>query len=221
VSETIRDTLARLGASDARRLHVIPNGVELLGSQDGHRVAADVRTVIFTGNLAPYQGVDLLLEAFGLLRARRPGARLLIATDSSFDPYEALARRLGVRDAIELHRAAFPEQSALMGTAAVAVNPRVQCDGIPQKLLNYMAAGMPIATFDGSAGPIRHEVTGLRVRDGDTAAMAAAIERLLADRELAQRLGGAAREQARRDFSWARVAARVEDVYRAALAEGR
>jgi glycosyltransferase involved in cell wall biosynthesis len=220
VSDTIRDTLARLGAADPRRLHVIPNGVELLGSQDGHRVAADVRTVIFTGNLAPYQGVDLLLEAFGLLRARRPGARLLIATDSSFDPYESLARRLGVRDAIELHRAAFPEQSALMGTAAVAVNPRVQCDGIPQKLLNYMAAGMPITTFDGSAGPIRHEATGLRVPNGDTAAMAAAIERLLADRELAERLGGAAREQARRDFSWARVAARVEDVYRAALADG-
>jgi glycosyltransferase involved in cell wall biosynthesis len=107
-----------------------------------------------------------------------------------------------------------------MATAAVAVNPRVQCDGIPQKLLNYMAAGMPITTFDGSAGPIRHEATGLRVPNGDTAAMAAAIERLLADRELAERLGGAAREQARRDFSWARVAARVEDVYRAALADG-
>jgi glycosyltransferase involved in cell wall biosynthesis len=108
-----------------------------------------------------------------------------------------------------------------MAAATVAVNPRVQCDGIPQKLLNYMAAGMPIATFEGSAGPVRHEVTGLRVPDGDTAAMADAMERLLNDRELARRLGETAREQARRDFSWAQVAARVEEVYREALADGR
>jgi glycosyltransferase involved in cell wall biosynthesis len=108
-----------------------------------------------------------------------------------------------------------------MAAAAVAVNPRVQCDGIPQKLLNYMAAGMPIATFEGSAGPIVHEVTGLRVPDGDTAAMADAMERLFTDRELARRLGETAREQARRDFSWAQVAARVEEVYREAIADGR
>jgi glycosyltransferase involved in cell wall biosynthesis len=221
VSEAIRDTLVGLGASKPERLHVIPNGVEWQHSPIEHGITTDGRTVIFTGNLAPYQRVDLLLEAFAMLHARRAGVRLMIVTDSSFAPFEALARRLGVRDAIEPRRAAFPEQSALMAAATVAVNPRVQCDGIPQKLLNYMAAGMPIATFEGSAGPVRHEVTGLRVPDGDTAAMADAMERLLTDRELAGRLGETAREQARRDFSWARVAARVEEVYREALARGR
>ena len=145
----------------------------------------------------------------------------MIVTDSSFAPFEALARRLGVRTAVDLRRAAFPEQPALLAAATVAVNPRVQCDGIPQKLLNYMAAGLPIASFEGSAGPLRHEVTGLRVPDGDTAAMADAMERLLADRALAGTLGDAAREQARREFSWDRVAERVEQVYREAIAEAR
>lgn len=219
VSEAIRDTLVGLGASTPQRLHVIPSGVEWQGSPIEHRIATDGRTVIFTGNLAPYQGVDLLLEAFAILHARRADVRLMIVTDSSFAPFEALARRLGVRDAIELCRAAFPQQSALMAAATVAVNPRVRCDGIPQKLLNYMAAGMPIATFEGSAGPVRHEVTGLCVPDGDTAAMAHAMERLLTDRALARTLGDAAREQARREFSWAQVAVRVEQVYREALSE--
>jgi glycosyltransferase involved in cell wall biosynthesis len=221
VSETIRDTLVGLGASEPERLHVIPNGVEWQRSPIELGIATDGRTVIFTGNLAPYQGVDLLLDAFALLRARRADVRLMIVTDSSFAPFEAMARRLGVRDAIELRRAAFPQQSALMAAATVAVNPRVQCDGIPQKLLNYMAAGLPIATFEGSAGPVRHEVTGLRVPGGDTAALADAMEQLLSDRELARRLGETAREQARRDFSWAQVAARVEEVYHKALADGR
>lgn len=221
VSEAIRNTLVGLGASEPERLHVIPNGVEWQRSPVDHRLASDGRTVIFTGNLAPYQGMGLLLEAFAILHARRADVRLMIVTDSSFAPFEALARRLGVRDAIELRRAAFPQQSALMAGATVAVNPRVRCDGIPQKLLNYMAAGMPIATFEGSAGPVRHEVTGLTVPDGDTAAMANAMERLLSDRELARRLGETAREQARRDFSWGQVAARVEEVYHEAIAHGR
>jgi glycosyltransferase involved in cell wall biosynthesis len=219
VSETIRDTLVALGASEPERVHVISNGVEWSRSPSDQGKPSDGGIVLFTGNLAPYQGVDLLLEAFARLHARRTDVRLMIVTDSSFAPFETQARRLGVREAIELHQAAFPEQSALMAAAAVGINPRVQCDGIPQKLLNYMAAGMPIVTFDGSAGPVQHEVTGLRVPDGDTSAMAEAMERLLTDRGLAGRLGASAREQARRDFSWDQIAARVEEVYREALTD--
>lgn len=219
VSETIRDALVALGATAPQHLHVIPNGVEWQRFPVEHGITPDGRTVIFTGNLALYQGVDLLLEAFATLHARRPDLRLMIVTDSSFAPFEGLAQQLGVRAAIDLRQVAFPQQSALLAAAAVAVNPRVRCDGIPQKLLNYMAAGMPIATFEGSAGPVRHEVTGLRVPDRDTAAMAEAMERLLTDRVLARKLGDTARQQARRDFSWGQVAARVERVYDEVIAE--
>jgi glycosyltransferase involved in cell wall biosynthesis len=177
--------------------------------------------VIFTGNLAPYQGVDLLLKSFATLHARRANMRLMIVSDSSFAPFEALSQQLGIHAAVEVRQVPFPEQPALLAAAAVAVNPRVQCDGIPQKLLNYMAAGMPIATFEGSAGPVRHGVTGLRVTNGDTAAMANAIERLLTDHTMARKLGDNAREQARRDFSWAGVAERVEHVYRDVIAQRR
>jgi glycosyltransferase involved in cell wall biosynthesis len=118
---------------------------------------------------------------------------------------------------VDLRRATFRDHPAILAAATVAVNPRVRCDGIPQKLLNYMAAGLPVATFDGSAGPLRHEVTGLRVADGDVVALAAALERLLTDHELARTLGDAAREQVRREFSWGQVATRVEEVYRDAL----
>jgi glycosyltransferase involved in cell wall biosynthesis len=221
VSETIRQTLTILGASAPDRVHVIPNGVEWERFPMERGITPDGPTVIFAGNLAPYQGVNLMLQAFALLHDRRADVRLVIVTDSPFTPYEVLARQLGVRAAVDLRRATFPEQPAILAGAAVAINPRVRCDGIPQKLLNYMAAGLPVATFDSSAGPLRHEVTGLRVPDGDTVAMADALERLLTDRVLAQKLGDAARDQARREFSWDQVAARVEDVYRKAIAEAR
>ena len=201
VSDAIRDTLLAGGASAPEHLHVIPNGVESQRFSVEHGITPDGRTVIFTGNLAPYQGVDLLLKSFATLHARRGDMRLMIVSDSSFAPFEALAQELGVRSAVDVRQASFPQQPALLASAAIAVNPRVQCDGIPQKLLNYMAAGMPIATFEGSAGPVRHEVTGLRVPNGDTAAMAKAMERLLTDRAMARKLGDTAREQARRACS--------------------
>jgi glycosyltransferase involved in cell wall biosynthesis len=147
--------------------------------------------------------------------------RLMIVSDSSFAPFEALSRQLGIHAAVEIRQVPFPQQPALLAAAAVAVNPRVQCDGIPQKLLNYMAAGMPIATFEGSAGPVRDGVTGLRVPNGDTGAMANAIERLLTDHTMARKLGDTAREQARRDFPWAGVAERVEHVYCDVIAQRR
>jgi glycosyltransferase involved in cell wall biosynthesis len=221
VSEAIRRALTTLGASTPQRISVIPNGVEWERFQVEQGITPDGRTVIFTGNLAPYQGVDLMLEAFAVLHARRADVRLMIVTDSSFTPFDALARRLGVRAAVDLRRATFSQLPVLLAAATVAINPRVQCDGIPQKLLNYMSAGLPIVTFESSAGPLRHEVTGLCVPDGDTAAMANAMERLLTDRALARTLGDAARDQARREFSWDQVAARVEQVYREAIAEAR
>ena len=221
VSEAIRKALTTVGASAPERVHVIPSGVEWQRFPADPGTTPDGRTVIFTGNLAPYQGVNLMLEAFARLHARRADVRLMIVTDSSFMPFEPLAQQLGVLAAVDLRRATFAQQPALLAAATVAVNPRIRCDGIPQKLLNYMAAGMPIATFEGSASPVRHEVTGLCVPDGDTAAMADAMDRLLTDRGLARTLGDAAREQARREFSWEQVAARVEQVYRDAIAETR
>jgi glycosyltransferase involved in cell wall biosynthesis len=157
--------------------------------------------------------VELMLEAFALVLRRRPAARLCIVSDSPFAPFERLSRGLGVRQAIEVRAASFDEQTALLAEADVALNPRVDCDGVPQKLLNYMAAARPIVSFDGSAVHLVHERTGLRVANGRPQAMAEAIERLLRDRDLALRLGQAARAQVQREFSWEQAAERVEQVY--------
>lgn len=217
VSDSIRKTLEAIGAVRPGLIRVIPNGVdwEHFGSPPG--TIRDGRTVIFTGNLSPYQGVDLLLRAFAVLHARRPATRLMIVTQEPFGPYEGLARQLGIRAAVEVRDAPFAEQPALLAAAAVAANPRIQCDGAPMKLLNYMAAAAPIVSFDGSAAMLEHEGTGLRVPDGDVRAMADAIARLLDDPSLAGRLGEAAREQVRREHSWDRAGAAVEQVYRDAL----
>jgi len=217
VSSRIRDSLIAVGAASSQAISVIPNGVRwrLFDVTSAPRQSAN--KLIFTGNLSNYQGIGLMLRAFAELWRRRPDVRLLLVTHSSFASFEDLARKLEILPAIDVRAAPFCEQPALLAEADVAINPRTDCDGIPQKLLNYMAAGKPIVSFDGSAVHLQHDRTGLRVPDGDTSAMARAIERLLDDPALASRLGAAARQEVKNRFSWEVVAQRVEQVYQRLL----
>jgi glycosyltransferase involved in cell wall biosynthesis len=225
VSEEIRRALVGPGGTASERTFVVPNGVERF---DARRAPADgPRTVAFAGNLAPYQGVDFLLEAFARLRALRDDVRLrVILTESSSEvgrpresgepslgSYEARARELGVLPFLDVVRTTFDELPSELARASVAVNPRGECPGIPQKLLNYMAAGAPIVSFAGSAKAIVHGKTGWVVPDGDVAAFAAGIDHLLGDDALAEELGRNARDEARVSYSWDGIARKVGDIY--------
>jgi len=215
VTTDIRDQLTARHGLSPDQISVVTNGVET----ECFRVAgvsprADGLTrLIYTGTLAPYQDVDLLLEAFAVARRARADLRLCMAVSSPFDSYEALARKLGIRDAIEIIPDSFEELPRQLAEAAVAVLPRMHCDGIPQKLLNYMAAGKGIVCSAGSAKLLEHERTGLIVPDGDVGAFAAAIVRLAADPAYSDALGNAARDYVERNYSWDQAAERLEKVY--------
>lgn len=216
VTDDIRSRLVRAGSAEADHVSVIPNGVEAETfrseasppSRNGRP-----RTVIFTGNLAPYQGINLMLEAFKVVRERRNDVRLVIATEDSFSRYEQQAVALGVRPFIDVHTVDFAEVPGLLGRAEVALNPRVGCDGLPQKLLNYMAAGRPVVSFAGSAKHLVNGEHGVVVKDNDTQAFGGAIDQLLTDTSLAYRLGAAGQQLVLTKLSWDATAKRVERVY--------
>lgn len=218
VTESIAGRLAELGV-DSGRIAVASNGIEpefFRARQARDRAGAE--RIAFAGNLASYQRVDLLLDAFRRVREARPGVRLSIFTRSRFGRYEDRARTLGVLGAVDVVGTDPWQIPSRLSTVAVAVNPRTECDGIPLKLLNYMAASCAIASFAGSAPVLRHGETGLLAEDGDPQALAAAILELLGDPERAERFGRNARAFVRRHHGWPQVAARVEEVYTAALA---
>ena len=80
----------------------------------------------------------------------------------------------------------------------------------PLKMFEYMAAGVPIVASDlpSLREVLRHEHNALLVPPDDNAALAAAIERLLSDHELAARLAGTARNEVA-DCTWNRRAAGI------------
>lgn len=225
VTERIRAKLLEMRAIPENRVTLVPNGVETdlfsLPGANGWSAAAPRPTLIFTGNLAPYQGVDLMLSAFQRVLARRGDARLQIVTESSFAAYEPMARELGVHGAIDVVQAPFAEIPALLAGADVAVNPRIDCDGIPVKLLNYMAASKPVVSFVGSAPGLTHQETGWLVSDGDVDGFAQGALALLDDHEMARRLGRNARQFVEAEHSWAKSAELCEEIYYRLLAARR
>jgi glycosyltransferase involved in cell wall biosynthesis len=202
------------------RIITIPNGVELdLFSVDRDRLRCSVsnpRTVIYAGTLAGFQGTDLLLRCFAQVAAKHADVRLRIVSSSSFAPYEELASQLTIRDRIDLFQTDLAALPHLIAQADVAVNPRPLCDGIPQKNLNYMAAGAPIVCFAGAAEQLSAE-TALIVANGDLDAYAAAICWALEHPGEAAEMGRRGRAYVVTHCNWEEAARRTEDFHRALI----
>lgn len=190
--------------------HFMPAAMARPGSPSGGRP----RRILYTGTLAGYQDIDLLLRAFALLRATHPDVRLVLASRSPFDEFRPLAQSLGIADAIDLESDDFAALPAQLAGAAIAAVPRTHCDGVPQKLLNYMAAACPVVVSAGSATLLQPDVTGIVVPNGEAESFAAALRRLLDDPAAAAAMGARGHDVITAGMSWDATAAVVEQVYR-------
>jgi glycosyltransferase involved in cell wall biosynthesis len=222
VTPDIRDSLiARYGMAP-ERISVVMNGVEA-GNFRVKEVACEdsgIR-VIYSGTLAPYQDIDLLLEAFARAWRVRKDLKLCFSVSSPFEPYEEQAHRLGIRAAIEVVADGFDELPGRLAAASLAVLPRMHCPGIPQKLLNYMAAGKAVVCSAGSAKVLEHGRNGLVVANGDVEAFARAILQLADDSPLRRELGNNARRHVEQNYTWDQAADRLGSIYERLVPEPR
>jgi glycosyltransferase involved in cell wall biosynthesis len=217
VTTELRARLLAAGSLDPGRVTVIGNGLEFdLFEQAQQRACArrPGETLVFAGNLATYQGIDLMLKAFALVRKRRPNVRLSIVSQTAFTPFEGLARDLGIRDALDIAHVGFEAVPEHLARADVALNPRLDSPGIAQKTLNYMAMGLPIVSFAGSAKHLVDGESALLAEDGDVRGFASAIIRLLEDRALPQRIGANAQRLVRERNDWSQSSEALERVLR-------
>jgi glycosyltransferase involved in cell wall biosynthesis len=212
VSDDMRTNYEAAGLS-ASGITVISNGVEVEHFRANCQDLGSGRLLTFAGNLARYQRIDLLLEAFAELRRQDERIRLRLLTSDDFGPFAPLCERLGIGGGVEVRNVDYETLPGELARATVLANPRIECSGMPQKLLNYMASGTPVVSFAGSAKLLQDEHSGLVVRDGDVRAFAAAVLRLMLDPDLRRRLGSRAQDLVAREYGWDQVAQRVERVY--------
>jgi glycosyltransferase involved in cell wall biosynthesis len=205
----IRDSLADLHGPRALT-RVIPNGCDVPSDRRFPGLApADGRRILYAGQLYPWKGVDVLVQAL----ARLPQARLVILGGIEGEPdaarIRALVDALGLGERVEMPGHVGPARVAeeLSRASVVAVpflkTAMTERHTSPLKAFEAMAAGRPLVASDlpSSREFLRDGVNALLVPPGDPAALADAASRLLADRGLAERIARAAWDDSP-GYSW-------------------
>jgi glycosyltransferase involved in cell wall biosynthesis len=206
---------------------VIPNGIEpppepALTRHDlvkSLNLPDNALLVCYVGRLARQKRVDDLLWGAQLLRQAEPRAYLLIAGDGP----ERVRLEQHARD-VEV-----AEQVRWLGHRDDAASVLARSDvfwlgssfeGMSNSLLEAMSSGRPVVATDipPNRELIRHGVDGFLASIGDGAAFAQYTVKLFSEPELARRMGEAARDRVRRDFSVQSMIDRHVCLYRQLMA---
>lgn len=153
--------------------------------------------VLAAGRLVPAKGFDVLLDAFAHVAEGTPAHLVILGEGPLKDELRAQSERLGISHRVHLpgfHKNPF----RFMARAAVFVLSS-RYEGLPGVLIQAMACGAPAVATRCHAGPteiIEDGIDGLLVEVDDVRAMAAAIQRLLTEPALRQRLARAGRRRA-------------------------
>lgn len=177
--------------------------------------------VLFAGRMVYYKGLEHLLRALVQVHA----TLLLVGTGPLRSRLEHLARELGVRSRVVFAGALDAEALAAAYQAAdVFVLPSDSvAEAFSFAMVQAHAAGLPAVSTRLATGVVevnRDGVTGLVVPPADPSALAAALNRLLAEPALRARLGASARRLCAERFEARTCAARVLALYREVLSGG-
>jgi phosphatidylinositol alpha-mannosyltransferase len=186
------------------------NGVELEPYATGPSWPTEAPTVFFLGRHEPRKGLAVLLEAMGEMPA---GVHLWVGSDGP--ETEALRRQVAGDVRIEwLGRLTDREKVERLKAADVFCAPSLHGESFGVVLIEAMAASTAVVASDlpGYANVARTGRDALLVPPGDPVALAAALRRVLTDKDLAARLV-ASGEQRAAEFSMTRLAQTYVGLY--------
>jgi len=210
VSEATRADLVRFFKLPEERIITIYHGVagELFGLNPG--VTGGAGYLLCVSTLHPHKNLERLIRAYA---AKKPADRLILAGMKGFhtQALEALIAQLGLRDSVEITGWLPRDQLLKLYAGARAFVYPSTFEGFGMPVLEALAAGIPTACSD--IPPLR-EVAGdaaMFFDPLDEDSIAAALERVVCDQPLRERLEAASPERARQ-FTWERAAQQTLEV---------
>jgi len=214
-------------APDGARIHRIYNGLDLDRFAYSSPAARAPR-VVAVGRLIEKKGFEDLVEACAIMaRGGRSFDCRIVGAGPLEGRLAAMISERGLEDRVVLlGPRSQVEMKAIVADAAAFAAPCVvgadgNRDGLPTVLLEAMALGTPCVSTDVTGIPevLRDGETGIAVPQHDPAALAGALEALLDDGELRERLAVAARGLIEADFDAESTSARVREVFEACASE--
>jgi len=201
--------LRELLADDAEvPVHVVHHGTDLKRFHPAAR-RPEAGLIVSVGRLVPKKGYTILLEALCRVASAGDDFRFEVyGGGPQRDDLETMADRLRLNGRVRFHgaRPSNDIAAAYARAALFVLAPLIledgDRDGIPNVLVEAMAAGVPVISTRISGIPelIEDGIDGILVEPGDTEALTAAIARLLDDTALAAQLALAGRRKVERHF---------------------
>jgi D-inositol-3-phosphate glycosyltransferase len=228
---TRNEIMAHCGIS-AEKISVLPHGdYEALFSRYGlnNNLAKEVRQkagnrkiIAFLGHIRPYKGLEVFVEAFGLIKERMPDSFFLIAgsvlVGDKKNWEEKLAERCKSDDLwADLRFVPVEDIKAYLSVIDVLVQPYISASQSGNTVMAY-AAGIPVISTDvgGLAEMTEDGKTGYVIAPGDPDAIAEALSKCFEDdnyEKMSQNAHWAAKEQ----FNWEKIAEQTAAMYRQAI----
>jgi glycosyltransferase involved in cell wall biosynthesis len=215
-----------------QRIHVIPNGVDPASFQPAAGPTSQPARLAYTGTLAPWQGVAILIEAMPAILAAFPGAELHLIGPGKGQQLKGLlklAAKLGLGapaicfcGPLPAEQIAEQLRAAALCLAPLAYNDRNVVQGCcPIKVLEYAATARPIVAAD---LPVVRELLGEGearfFQPGDAADLARQVIDLLSHPEAAWAMGERAARRVRGYFTWERAGRQLLEVYAKLIGRG-
>ncbi|EMY35719.1 transferase, partial [Arthrobacter crystallopoietes BAB-32] len=181
----------------APRLVTIPNAIPNVFRPEtsGRRPL-----IVAAGRFVPGKRFDHLIKAFAQIAPDYPDWRLrLYGAGPQEEVYRRLAKRLGIESRLEIIPPVTDMLAEWSKASIAALSSR--SEGLPLVLLEAIAAGVPVVSYDCPTGPseiIEDGVNGRLVPTGDVTILAQALGELMGDQSKWLRMSIAAKESARR-----------------------
>lgn len=217
VSEAIRHQLEREFGVPGERASFLPPAI--VAGAPVRALRSRRVTIGRVARLQPEKGVDVFLRAAAALAPRFGELDFVVVGDGCLRAeLETLAASLGLDGRLRFLGERRDARRLIASLDVLAVTSI--SDGSPLVVLEAMAAGVPVvaSAVGGIPQQMRHGTEGLLVAPGDPAALADALARLVGDARRRRRLGEAGRRRAAAQFTHAALVARMDAIYRSAVA---
>lgn len=212
ISSFLKKRAIRLGAKE-KNVFVIPNGVDLsrVPASEG-KIKGRVCSV---ARLSWEKGLNFLLDAWPAVLEKNKRAKLILVSKGEMrEALEKQARELKIEDSVEF-KGALPNEEALreIQKAEVFICPSL-AEGLGNVFIEAQACGTPpIGTrVGGIPDVIEDKVNGLLIEPKNSKEIAQAINWLLSDSELRERLASKGRETVKK-FDWQEVINKINQIY--------
>jgi D-inositol-3-phosphate glycosyltransferase len=186
--------------------------------------------LLFVGRIEPLKGIDTLLEAIAILRAKQVYMCLsVIGGEPTENPeiisaemarLQDIRQQYGLTDLVTFLGKRGQDTLPYYYSAAEAVVVPSHYESFGMVALEAMACGTPVVASEvgGLAFLVQDGVTGFTFPVDEAQALADRLQALLQDRDLRQRMGAQAASFAQQ-YGWGEIAARMQKVYQGLLLE--